>query len=289
MANRSPWAVVFWRGSWDLASRLRLLDGEDLEMLLIGAQVGGMRARDGLESEETSHRSVMSARPQRVRRLVVVVGTRGGDEGASANQRGGERLKEPKDEEGGFGARLSRVEEDRQSIVEGSESSSAGAQRLRADVCGQIVVSSWGCERDENTLNGESNPATQHAGDVGTDKKEGEGGHEVLWAILKSRRVNNDNDRVQHPMPHAPIPVPISLRPSISVNTRPVVSHLGRVWDTSTKDTRLKKCSVIERNESRRRKMVVICMKRLFVWLQLSAIFDPLLHQEKVCGKLLVG
>jgi hypothetical protein len=52
---------------------------------------------------------------------------------------------------------------------------------------------------------------------------------------------------------------------------------LGGVYDTSTKDARLKNCSVVERNESRRRKMVVICMKRLFVWLQLSTIFDPLL------------
>jgi hypothetical protein len=32
--------------------------------------------------------------------------------------------------------------------------------------------------------NGESNPATQHAGGRGTDRKEGEGGYEALRTIL---------------------------------------------------------------------------------------------------------
>jgi hypothetical protein len=98
-------------------------------------------------------------------------------------------------------------------------------------------------------------------------------------------------------MLHAPIPVPVSLHPSISVG-RPAVSHFKHfrgictsespefdgardcLWSLQHgyEDARLKNWSVVERNEDRRRtKMVVIGVERLFVWLQLSAIFDALL------------
>ncbi|KAJ7824844.1 hypothetical protein B0H13DRAFT_1918898 [Mycena leptocephala] len=88
--------------------------------------------------------------------------------------------------------------------------------------------------------NGESNPATKHAGDVGRQER-GEGGYEVLRVILKSvreergnvqlkslveQRVNTDNDCVQHTMLHAPILAPVSLRPTISTNRLGVFAQL---------------------------------------------------------------